>query len=68
MSEAVTQDVQVLNSERIVGYNTFNSMADKSKLDIDDADYYNVTVNMVVKRKSKYATEQDQKKSAPAQA
>ena len=28
-------------------------------MDIDDADYYNVTVNLIVKRKSKFSSDQD---------
>ena len=30
---------------------------------IDDADYYNVTVNLIVKRKSKFASDFDSKNS-----
>ena len=62
---SVAKDIQVLNSERIIGYNTYTSMIngdsasmsgkdglqDKSFLQMnDDADYYNVTVNLIVKK------------------
>lgn len=43
----------MLNSERIIGYNTYSNILDKEKVmatSIEDADYYNVTVNFVVKK------------------
>jgi hypothetical protein len=48
----VTKDVQVLNSERIIGYNTYNNILQRSKEPDTDqsADFYNVTVNFVMKR------------------
>jgi hypothetical protein len=58
--DSVTQDVQVLNSERIVGYSTYSNLLEKDKLmtNMDDSDYYNVTLNLVVKRSSDYAANQ----------
>lgn len=59
----VAKEIQVLNSERIIGYSTYSSMmqndnkdsqsADKDHsllLTNDDSDYYNVTVNLIVKK------------------
>ena len=51
LRDFVTKDVQVLNSERIIGYNTYNNILEKSKhLNSENADYYNVTVNFIMKR------------------
>lgn len=51
----ITKDVQVLNAERIVGYNTYNNILEKQHskaLNSDsNSDFYNVTVNFVMKRK-----------------
>lgn len=51
----ITKDVQVLNAERIVGYNTYNNILEKQQskaLNSDsNSDFYNVTVNFVMKRK-----------------
>ena len=57
LRDAVTQDVQVLNSERIIGYSTYSNILERDKMlaSMDDADYYNVTVNLVVKRGSDFA-------------
>lgn len=46
-------DMQVISSERIIGYSS--GVVDKSKMLFDDSDYYNVTVNMVVKKGSGYS-------------
>ena len=51
LRDFVTKDVQVLNSERIIGYNTYNNiLAQSHNLNSDNADYYNVTVNFIMKR------------------
>ena len=65
LKNGVAKDIQVLNSERIVGYNTYEGMMrsdnqqsgakdgvqDRSFLMMnDEAEYYNVTVNFVVKK------------------
>lgn len=51
----------MLNSERIVGYNTYNNILEnkKSKQTFADnnSDFYNVTVNFVMQRKSNAAKE-----------
>jgi hypothetical protein len=61
--DSVTQDVQVLNAERVIGYSTYSNLLEKDKLmtNMDDSDYYNVTINLVVKRASDYATNQHSK-------
>ena len=55
MRDQVTKDVQVLNSERIIGYNTYNDILENTKSSFteleDNSDFYNVTVNFIVKRK-----------------
>ena len=58
----------MLNSEKIIGYNTYSNILEKDKMiqeTMEDSDYYNVTVNFVVKRNSKFASDQ---KTAPVQA
>lgn len=54
LRDFVTKDVQVLNSERIIGYNTYNNILAQEHRDInlasDNSDYYNVTVNFIMKR------------------
>lgn len=49
----------MLNSERIIGYSTYSSMMRGDKdgqqdhsllMTNDDSDYYNVTVNLIVKK------------------
>lgn len=64
--DSVTPDVQVLNAERIVGYSTFSNPLERDKLttNMDDSDYYNVTVNLVVKRFSDSAANQHSKELA----
>jgi hypothetical protein len=57
LRDFVTKDVQVLNSERIIGYNTYNNILEqeqgKKDSNIDNnSDFYNVTVNFIMKRKS----------------
>lgn len=63
--DSVTQDVQVLNSERIVGYSTYSNILGGERLmtNMDDSDYYNVTLNLVVKRSSDFAAAQHQRDS-----
>ena len=51
----VQPDIQVVQSERILGYNTVNGIFDKSKMVVDDSEYYNVTVNMVIKKGSVFS-------------
>jgi len=55
----VAKEIQVLNSERIIGYSTYSGMIHNDKygqndhsllLTNDDSDYYNVTVNLIVKK------------------
>ena len=57
----VAKEIQVLNSERIIGYSTYSGMMRNEKdggqndhnsllLTNDDSDYYNVTVNLIVKK------------------
>ena len=50
----IQPEMQVVSSERILGYNTVNGILDKSKM-LDDSEYYNVTVNMVVKKGSGFS-------------
>lgn len=56
----IPKDIQVLSSERI-GFNPYtntvdpNGLYDREKLlmvSSDDADYYNVTVSMIVKKET----------------
>lgn len=57
LRDYVTKEVQVLNSERIVGYNTYSNILEqeqgqKKDISIDsNSDFYNVTVNFIMKRK-----------------
>ena len=57
----VAKEIQVLNSERIIGYSTAAGMIQHDKdglsdhdhsllMTNDDSDYYNVTVNLIVKK------------------
>jgi hypothetical protein len=46
----VTSDMQVVSSERLIGYNS--GAVDKNKMIFDDSEYYKVNVNMVVKKGS----------------
>lgn len=61
--DTVTQDVQVLNAEQVVGYSTYSSLLEKDKqmTNMDDSAYYNVTINLVVKRASDQASNQHSK-------
>jgi hypothetical protein len=39
-----------------MGYQSYlNSIADKSLMQVDDSEFYNVTVNMVIKKGSNYS-------------
>jgi hypothetical protein len=53
----VTKEVQVLNSEKIIGYTALGggSTSDKMSQMMEDSDYYNVTVNLIVKRDSEFS-------------
>lgn len=58
--DSVTKDIQVVNSEKLIGYNSYAAIAGegiKPMNNMDDAgsDYYNVTVNLVIKRGSAFA-------------
>jgi len=51
---SVEKGINVLSQEKIMGYqNYLNSIHDKSLMQVDDSDFYNVTVNMIVKKGSK---------------
>lgn len=53
LRDSVTKDIQVVNSEKLVGYNMM--LGGKESIDEAGSDYYNVTVNMVIKRGSAFA-------------
>lgn len=64
----VAKEIQVLNSERIIGYSTYSGMMHGGDKDggqqehsllmtNDDADYYNVTVNLIVKKGGGFQSE-----------
>ena len=57
--DSVQRDIQVLNSERIIGYNTYNNILTQDKIDeaMNDSDFYNVTVNFIVQRKSGFKSD-----------
>lgn len=72
LRDSVTKDIQVLNSEKIMGYNSYAAMLDKDKPsmnNMDDAgsDYYNVTVNLIVKRGSAFAAQMAAKEQTTLQ-
>lgn len=49
--------VDVIDNQKILGFSTYNNLlTDGAKHDItdSDADYYNVTINLVVKRMSQF--------------
>jgi len=49
--------VEVIDHDRIMGYSTYNDILTQTRsFDMDDreSDFYNVTVNFVVKRLPKY--------------
>ena len=66
LRNGVAKEIQVLNSERIIGYSTYSGMLRNDKGEVgqqqqsdhdhsllltnDDSDYYNVTVNLIVKK------------------
>jgi hypothetical protein len=52
----VASPIQVLSSEKIIGYNTYSGILDKSKQmsQVDEGDYYNVTLNLVVRKGSNF--------------
>jgi len=72
MRDFVTKDVQVLNSERVIGYNTYNNILEQEQgqsqdIQIDsNSDFYNVTVNFIMKRKSS-GKQANQPKELPIQ-
>jgi hypothetical protein len=47
----IQSNVEVVSSERIIGYNTINGILEKNKM-LDDSEYYNVTLNLVVRKGS----------------
>ena len=52
---SVEKGINVLSQEKIMGYqNYLNSIHDKSMMQVDDSEFYNVTVNMIVKKGSKF--------------
>lgn len=57
LRDSVTKDIQVLNSEKMIGYNMMLGGEKNAMNNMDDAgsDYYNVTVNLVIKRGSAFA-------------
>lgn len=65
----VGKEVQVLNAEKMIGYNAVNggSAADKMDAMIQDSDYYNVTLNLVIKRDSEFSVQQRTKEAAAVQ-
>jgi len=56
VQNGVEKGINVLSQEKIMGYqNYLNSIHDKSLLQVDDSEFYNVTVNMVVKKGSNFS-------------
>lgn len=56
LKNGVEKDITVLSQEKIMGYQSYlNSIADKSLMQVDDSEFYNVTVNMVIKKGSNYS-------------
>lgn len=51
--DSVTKDIKIVNSEKLVGYNMM--LGGKESIEDAGSDYYNVTVNMVIKRGSAFA-------------
>ena len=63
----LVNSVDVIDNQKILGFSTYNNLlTDGAKHDItdSDADYYNVTVNLVVKRMSQFEADQKHKKYA----
>ena len=59
--------IDVIDNQKILGFSTYNNLlTDGAKHDItdSDADYYNVTVNLVVKRMSQFEADAKHKKYA----
>jgi hypothetical protein len=58
----------VIDNQKILGFSTYNNLLNEgaSKHDItdSDADYYNVTVNLVVKRMSQFEADSKHSKYA----
>lgn len=64
----IGKEVQVLTSDRILGYNTYAKILDKDaqvQASIENPDFYNVTVNFIVQRNSEFSTG---KKTTPVAA
>jgi len=58
------KSLEVIDSSKILGFNTFNSLVTNSKTkDNEDreSDFYNVTVNLVVRRMSQFKADEKQK-------
>jgi len=63
----MVNSVDVIDNQKILGFSTYNNLlTDGAKHDItdSDADYYNVTVNLVVKRMSQFEADQKHNKYA----
>ena len=62
--------VEVIDHDRIMGYSTYNDILTQTKsfsFEDRESDYYNVTVNFVVKRLPKYEADLLEKKQALGQ-
>jgi len=69
LRDSVTKDIQVLNSEKLIGYNMMLGGEKNAANNMDDAgsDYYNVTVNLVIKRGSAFAAQMAAKEQTTLQ-
>lgn len=55
------KSLEVIDNSKILGFNTFNSLVTNSKTkDNEDreSDFYNVTINLVVRRMSQFKADQ----------
>ena len=63
----MVNSIDVIDNQKILGFSTYNNLlTDGAKHDItdSDADYYNVTVNLVVKRMSQFEADSKHSKYA----
>ena len=63
------KSVDVVDSSKILGFNTFNDMLTQEKhSDLEDreSDFYNVTVNLVLRRMTKFQADETHKKRMQA--
>jgi hypothetical protein len=46
------KNIEVIDSSKLIGFNTYNDIMnnEKSSLDDSESDFYNVTVNLIVRR------------------